>query len=342
MLIDSQSLFGMNIKDPIWGPILPQGFELELSDNSSALDNSTTAIARNQTEAITSAISTSGGHLWSFKVYWIIAAPVTFVTILLPLIAGPTARYIVQFSCRSRAYSRIILSLSGVGGNIFFAVSVPSSANLYLFGIAYGGLAVVMLLWASISGQNSLLWASFAAIYAYSLLLSLYVKKFQLVPVTGLIPFIFLIVVLFRSNIRRLLLSKSHKSIAAHRFSIASRRRQLCWTGIILYYILVSLLYTFAPSLAWQIIIIPLLILAINQLGHKLTHGVIVSRWVCYTGLLGTSAVIDVFTALWLLPYLPTTYIFSVWVYQEHKVYFVSSFHRIRDKFAEKSSNRPL
>ncbi|KAL8920429.1 MAG: hypothetical protein Q9172_004501 [Xanthocarpia lactea] len=198
------SLFGMNIKDPIWGPIIPQGFEPELSDNSSALDNSTTAIARNQTKAITSAISTSGGYLWSFKIYWIIAAPITFVTILLPLIAGPTARNIVQFSYHNRAYSRIILILLGVAGEIILAILLPSVLCPIVFGCAYGALAILMLFWTSVSGQNSLLWASYAAINAYSLMLDLYVDELEGVPVTGITPLIFLIIVLFRSDIRPL------------------------------------------------------------------------------------------------------------------------------------------
>ncbi|KAL9037397.1 MAG: hypothetical protein Q9180_003738 [Flavoplaca navasiana] len=333
------SLFGMNIKDPIWGPIIPQGFEHELSDNSFALDNSTTAIARDQTEAITSAISTSGAYLWSFKIYWIIAAPVTFVTILLPLIAGPTARNVFQFFYHKPAYLWTILIFLGFVGEIVLAVANSALVYLYIFGIAYGALALFMLLRASITGHHSLLWSSFAGVYAYSFLLDLNNEQVERVPVTGLIPLIFLIIVLLRSHIRRLLLSISHGSIATHHFNNASRRRQLCWTGIILYYVMVSLLVAFAPSpLLREIIIIPLLILGINPLVHKLTHGVIISRWTCYTVLLLASALIDWFTILWLLPYLPTTFIISVWVYQEHKAYFVSRFRRIRDKFAEKSA----
>ncbi|KAL8764719.1 MAG: hypothetical protein Q9209_007915, partial [Squamulea sp. 1 TL-2023] len=337
------SLFGMNIKDPIWGPIIPQGFEHELSDNSSALDNSTTAIARNQTEAITSAISTSGAYLWSFKIYWIIAAPVTFVTILLPLVAGPTARNVFQFFYHKPAYLWTILIFLGFVGEIALAVANSALVYLYIFGIAYGALALFMLLRASITGHHSLLWSSFTGVYAYSFLLDLNNEHVERVPVTGLIPLIFLIIVLLRSQIRRLLLSINHGSIAAHHFSNASTRRQLCWTGIILYYVLVSLLVAYAPSpLLWEIIIIPLLILAINQLVQKLTHGVIVSRWTCYTVLLLASALIDWFTILWLLPYLPPTFILSVWVYQEHNFHFISRFRRIRDKFAEKSGDRPL
>ena len=214
----------MNTKDPIWGPIIPKAVEYKFPENSSALENSTTAIARNQTDAITSAISTSGGYLWSFKIYWIIAAPVTFVTILLPLIAGPTARYVVKFSYHNRAYSRIILSLLGVAGEIIMAIFVPSLVYLIIFGLAYGVLALTMLLWASASGQNSLLWASFAAIYAYSLLLDIYVDLLEHVPVTGFIPLIFLIIVLFQSDIRRLLPAGGHNVIGAL-FSKTARKR---------------------------------------------------------------------------------------------------------------------
>lgn len=331
MLIDSQSLFGMNIKDPIWGPIIPQGVENELSDNSSALENSTTAIARNQTDAITSAIATSGGYLWSFKIYWTIAAPVTFVTILLPLIAGPAARYIVKFSYHNRAYSRIILSLLGVAGEIIMAIFVPVLAYLLIFGLAYGALAVTMLFWTSASGQNPLLWATFAAVYAYSLLLDLSVEKLESVPVTGVVPLIFLIIVLFQSDIRRFLPARGHKCIAALLSNTARQRRKLCWVGIIVYYILVSVLITFASSVTWQIIIIPLLILAINRLVYEWTHEGRINHWFCYAVLLSISAVTDSFTIVWLLPYLPMTYIFTVWVIQEHKGDFLKVLRRIRN-----------
>ncbi|KAL8905635.1 MAG: hypothetical protein Q9207_002508 [Kuettlingeria erythrocarpa] len=184
------SLFGMNVKDPVWGPVIPRTFQPETLDNMTAQANTSTAIALNQKDTITSAISMSGGYLWSFKMYWIIAAPVTFATILLPLVAGPTIRYIVEFFYHNRAYSRIALSLLGVAGEVLAAVFLPFLAYLIVFGVAYGTLALGILSQSSLSARNQLLWASFAAVFAYSLLLDLDVdlEKFDYIPITGFIP----------------------------------------------------------------------------------------------------------------------------------------------------------
>ena len=56
-------------------------------------------------DAIVGAISAPGSYLWSFKMYWVITAPVTLVTILLPLIAGHIFRSITQFCYENRTYA---------------------------------------------------------------------------------------------------------------------------------------------------------------------------------------------------------------------------------------------
>ncbi|KAL9634636.1 MAG: hypothetical protein Q9204_002918, partial [Flavoplaca sp. TL-2023a] len=214
------SLFGMNIKDPLWGPIIPGGLIPGISENvtnwantTKALNHTTqtnvTGMALNQTDVLVSAISSSGGYLWSFKIYWIIATPVTFATTLLPLIAGPTARYIVKFSYHNRAYSRIGLSLLGIVGEIISAITLPPTVYIIIFGVAYGILAIGMLSWASVPGRNQLAWAAFAMVYAYSLMLDVGIIEFDAIPVTGLVPLLFLILTLFRSEILRLLTPKN-------------------------------------------------------------------------------------------------------------------------------------
>ncbi|KAL9036421.1 MAG: hypothetical protein Q9180_004312 [Flavoplaca navasiana] len=214
------SLFGMNIKDPLWGPIIPGGLLPGTSGNVTARANTTkalnhtaqanvTGMALNQTDVLVSAISSSGGYLWSFKIYWIIAAPVTFATILLPLIAGPTARYIVKFSDHNRAYSRFALSLLGSVGEIISAIIFPPTLFIIIFCVAYGILAFGMLSWASVPGRSQLAWAAFAMVYAYSLMLDAIVFAFDKAPVTALVPLLFLNLTLFRSEILRLFIPKT-------------------------------------------------------------------------------------------------------------------------------------
>ena len=192
----------------------------------------------NQTDVLVSAISSSGGYLWSFKIYWIIAAPVTFATILLPLIAGPTMRYVVKLSYNNRTYSRIGLSYGGMVGEIYLAIKLSANVRIIIFGVAYGLLAFGMLSWALVPGRNQLAWAAFATVYAYSLMLDALVIAFERVPATGLVPLIFLIPTLFRSEILRLFRPKiawfPGESLVNF---LLSKRRPLGWILMGSYYL---------------------------------------------------------------------------------------------------------
>lgn len=307
----------MNIKDPVWGPVIPRAFQPETFDNTTAQANASTAIALNETDAITSAISMSGGYLWSFKIYWIITAPVTFATILLPLVAGPIVRYIVKFSYHNRAYSRIALSVLGVAGEAIAAASLPFFAYLIIFGFAYGTLALVMLSRASLSGRNQLLWASFAAVFAYSFLVDFYVDVY--IQITGFMPLVFLILALFRSDIRRVLPRRSRMSPIARLLNPWRKYRQLRWVSIILYYTLASFLCIYEVYRAWEVIIVALIILAINRLIRSSVSREHVVHWRIYGLLLVLSAAIDYTLPTYLLLFLPITYAFAIWISQDLK-----------------------
>lgn len=87
------------------------------------------------------------------------------------------------------------------------ATLVPGREYLVIFGLAYSFLAVGVLLWASVPGGNQILWASFAAIFTYSFLLDFYdpTETLSYIPVTGIVPLLYLILILFCLEIRRLL-----------------------------------------------------------------------------------------------------------------------------------------
>ncbi|KAL8978761.1 MAG: hypothetical protein Q9205_005740 [Flavoplaca limonia] len=338
------SLFGMNIQDPLWGPIIPGGTLPRTSENLTARANTTkalndtaqanvTGMALNQTDVLVSAISSSGGYLWSFKIYWIIATPVTFATILLPLIAGPTARYIVKFSYHNRAYSRIGLSLLGIVGEIISAITLPPTVYIIIFGVAYGILAFGMLSWASVPGRSQLAWAAFAMVYAYSIMLDVLVIAFDQIPVTGLVPLLFLILTLFRSEILRLFTPKfplfAGESLTNF---LVSKHRQLGWIIMVSYYILTILLYTFTLYV-WPIITVPLGILLVNRLVRTTLNGRNCIHWRIYALLFVISAIADYYTTLTaLLPFVPMTYVFAFWTYHEYGSSLANLFRRGRDK----------
>lgn len=320
----------MNIRDPIWGSIIPSASNKNTSRNITAQTNNSTAIVQNQTHAIVSAISTSGGYLWSFKFYWIITTPVTFATILLPLVAGPTTRYVVKFSYHNRAYARLLLSFLGLAGVVILATLVPVSAYFVVFGFVFGALALGMLSWASVPGRDQLLWATFAAVFAYSLLLDLYAIELNPVPVTGTVPLVFLILVLFRSDIRRLIPPKIRIPVVArlvNTFRESRRLRRACVIGAIgLLYILLLIV-----GLPRGILLVPLCILAVNRLVHSYVTGEHAIYWGVYDVLLVISTVLDYLSGYtFLLPFVPIPYVFAFWIYQNCRAFFTRTLHRIR------------
>ncbi|KAL8830760.1 MAG: hypothetical protein Q9170_005587 [Blastenia crenularia] len=320
------SLFGMNIKDPIWGPIVPSGLEGNTSENLTSPTTNLTTIAQNQTNAIVSAISSSGGYLWSFKMYWTVTAPVTIATILLPLIAGPTTRYLVKFSYRNRAYSRILLSSLGVAGEVLLALFSPVLVYLIIFGFVYGALALGMLCWASMRGRSPWLWIIFAAVFAYSLILDLTIARLNAVSITGSVPLVFLILILFRSDIRRLLPGKIRKPVIAitARLLITFRthRRARQVFVIRLYYVLafLDLWYNYDPD--FTVLLVPMCILAINRLVHSFSQKEKLIDWLFYVFLLLLTSIVTQYAG-WLLFYLlPMTYVFVRWIYHEYQAFF--------------------
>ncbi|KAL8676770.1 MAG: hypothetical protein Q9224_007254, partial [Gallowayella concinna] len=273
-------------------------------------------------------------------IYWIISAPVTCATILLPLIAGPTVRYIVKVAYHNRAYSRIVLSLLGVAGEVLMAILVPFC--LVIFVIAYGILALGMLCWASFHGRNQLVWASFAAVYAYSLLLDLSIDQLSFVPITGLVPLMFLILILFRFEIGRLSLMKTLGLLGVRLVNILRGYGHLRWFLILLYYILVIVLFLYVSiQIRLPILVITLGILAINRLIRSSIDRKNAIHWRIYGFvLLGSAAVDLVHGSGTVLPFAPMSYAFAVWIYQEYGSLLTKAFRHVRDRVVPNSARQ--
>ena len=133
----------MNINGPIWGPLIPDATANNNQSKSVTDSNDSLSLSDNQTNAIVGAISSSGRYLWSFKMYWVITAPVTLATILLPLIAGHIFRSITQFCYENRTYALTISVILLLAGIIVMSVYLPALAYLLAFGIAFGAIAII-------------------------------------------------------------------------------------------------------------------------------------------------------------------------------------------------------
>ena len=341
----------MNISEPIWGPIIP-----EAASNDSGADPGISnmsvpnSFSETQSNAIITAISSSGPYLWSFKMYWTIASPVTFATILLPLIFGPILRSSVEFFYDNRSYARLFLMLLGLGAIAVLDELVPTLAYILIFGISFGLLALGSLIWVSVTGENQWIWAGFAAVFASSLALDELAVTFNKVGVTGYLPLTYLLAVWYRIEIRNFVAPKFRRTqdyIAkmcpwwlSPLFS-----KPLPWV-ICTYNGFAVLVYFVVPYYgALTIFSVPLGILAINRVIRSFVTQTDISLWILYVAIFTASLTIDAYFA-WnsgcsnvgslgeldnkcgdgpllfgFTCFVPATYLFGLWLVQETELF---------------------
>lgn len=111
-------------------------FEDEKARSSTNSLTNSSALTQSGVHAIVSAInalSSPSTHLWSFKQFWYIAAAVTIVTILLPLVAGPIFRTTLQSFYYYKPYWRISLFVLVLAVAIMLDILTPPLAFLIVF-----------------------------------------------------------------------------------------------------------------------------------------------------------------------------------------------------------------
>ena len=292
----------MNISTPLWGPIFPS----ESADNSPVdsmpLANKSTGFSASENEANLSTISTSGDtYLWSFKMYWMIATPVTLATILAPFIAGSVLRYMNQRVYDNRAYFRLGLTMSALAAISVMDEFAPVLPYFIIFGVAYGLLALIMLVRTSINGRNEWIWAGFAITFAAAVAMDELVDAFDGVGITGFLPLIYLFLIWFRSEISEVLwrwLSMLNSFVG--RSPLPERLRMgLSWESKIVvlcvYYAIAVPIYIGVPLYGTLCIFsIPLGVLAINRMISSFSNGIGRLFWSTYAILYSLSLSIDV------------------------------------------------
>ncbi len=293
----------MHISEPIWGPVILDAMTSSNSANSEANMSSPAGFSSAETDAIVAAISSSGSYLWSFKMYWIIAAPITLATILLPLVAGPIFRRSVIYLYQNRYYARPILALLGLGGIVAMDQFAPVIPYLYVFGISYGLVALYKLIHASVYGKNQWIWTGFSIVFATSLAMDELVAAFAKVGMTGYLPLIYLFLVWYRFEIRdwlgpRLQRPWSHISQRCRKLQLLQFLQSKRWIWqvslLCIYYTSAVLIYVNVPYYgALSIFSIPLGILAINRFIRSFVTRVYIIRWTVYTVLYTASLIMD-------------------------------------------------
>jgi hypothetical protein len=115
---------------------------------SSQVPTEGSGFSQAQTDEIVAAIANfgGGGHLWTFSSFWYIAAIVTALTIMFPLLAGGTFRAVLRFSYNHKNYWHIAVFLIVLGVLIVLDYFIPAPIFLGVFGVPQAILAIWKIL----------------------------------------------------------------------------------------------------------------------------------------------------------------------------------------------------
>ena len=332
----------MNLSDPIWGPVIPAATSSDSSTNSTSNTTNSTGFSQNQTNAIIGEIASSGAYLWNFKLYWIISAPVTLATILLPLVAGPIFRSTLRAFYRNRTYLRPLAGIIVLAG--FVALDVALKGYLYtiVFGVTLGTVALYMLCRASRSGKNQVIWCGYSIIFAASFTIDQLANTGP-VGISGYVSLGYLLVAWLRPEIRKPL-----QGITRHYVQLRdkwldyihtqSNRRTWQVVVVIIYYGFAILVSNLVPSYGrLAMFSIPFGVLSINRVIRSFFAQKHVFRWVLYTIIFGFSLIIDLastvggvggFTGF--TGFFPMSYLFVFYIYNDHILFFRNQLRRLR------------
>ena len=220
-----KGFFGMNISDPLWN--MPEN-DSTSSPNSAAsmkatkllgniLSNSNISKQVNQTipgpnnssielpffenefDAIITAITTSGPHLFAFKTFLIVAFIITFSTIVLPLLAGAIFRTALRSIDRYKGYWRVLILFLGIGAIISTRIFLWGFIYVIIFGVPQGLLCTWKFYTAKKPFQEKR-WIAYAGLLSMSITLNTSAGDFP--GLTGILPLIYLFILGFVSDIR--------------------------------------------------------------------------------------------------------------------------------------------
>lgn len=335
------SLFGMNLSDPIWGPIIPAATRSDSPTNSTSNTTNSTGFSQNQTNAIIGEIASSGGYLWSFKLYWIISASVTLATILLPLVAGPIFRSTVRAFYRNRTYLRPLVAITGLGGFTYIDVALNGYVYTIVFGTTLGAIALFMLCRASRSGKNQVIWCGYSITFAASFTIDQLVDTGP-VGISGYVSLGYLLVASLRPEIRKpLQFITRHYVQARDKWLDYFHTKIKRWTWqvvvVVIYYSFTACVLRFVPFYGLMpIFSIPLGVLSINRSIRSCFAQKHVYHWILYTLIFGVSLTIDLAAPIYgFTCFLPMSYLFGFYIYHDHVLFFRKQLQRLRQSYPQ-------
>ena len=190
----------MNLKDPLLSTTKTSDSASNKLRRANTIDSLRPLFYINETQAIIEAITESGAHLWSFKDYWIITLPVVAATIFLPIIIGPVFRFTVRKLLKNTAFIVPILMLVTIVASLATSLQEKFTAYTAVVLFPFGLTAVALMIYASTTGTDQILWCGFAITYGTSLWMDTFLRDFRIIDtprgpwVSGLLPPAYLLV----------------------------------------------------------------------------------------------------------------------------------------------------
>ena len=164
----------MNLVNPLWSTAnSPAQTPVAQSQSTNS------SLSQLETDAIVSAVQSSGPFLFTFQSYWYISVAVAVVTIVLPLIAGAALRHTIQLLTKAKLYWRfaVFWALGTYNANAF---------NNYFYQNYISGLVVLFSLYklgvALHQRRRRRVWLFWTIVYAGAWVLELIV-----IPISGLV-----------------------------------------------------------------------------------------------------------------------------------------------------------
>lgn len=331
----------MNLKNPLWGPVIADSTSSASLPSFTPNSTSSMGSSQDQMNTLIAEIASSSPYLWDFKLFWIIAGIMALATILLPLIGGPIFRWTVKIFHRNRIYLRPISALLLLGALAAMDYFSPDTPYWYLFGISFGSVAGYTLIRASYTGKDELIWCAYSTIFAASFAMDETVGSLGKVGLCGYMSLTYLILVWLRPEVEEFVghrlaqllqkvmghlptvLRKSLRNLRTLIFDLRARKVM----AIILYYGLAVILYFFLSNIGSLCFFsIPHGVFSTNRVIRSACTREFLPYWLIYAGIFWMSFYLTyMFPAIALTSFLPMAYLFSFWVFRDHKRFSTGS-----------------
>lgn len=318
----------------------------DLAGVAARVSNIDSLALANSTDALISAISGSGSHLWSFKAFWYIALPVTVATVLFPFMVPWLFRVTVAWLSKNRGWIIPVSQIPLIAAGVALSTEGYLIVFIFFFSIYIIFITLPSFYRASRDGKDQILWIGFANTLGISLWID--ISRLRLLDgnahnkpaLYSILPPVYLM--LSYSPIRETWLVRWTKIIIQRTFHyfvskdghIQSEARR--GVLIIIYYATVTG-YWYNVKDWGAILAIPFGIIIVNRLIWSVSHTLTRSFWCWILFLCLYIICTSVDRVLgsrgsrfggFFIAYLPATLLFATWVYLDHQVYFNTFFTR--------------